>query len=137
MGDRFDLISQIFGWDRSTTVARKNAPIVEDVYESSNYVLNILMQFIKKKKVKKYIPPYKNDWLAFYLNSLYYIVLVLMVSIIGANLNILSEGMHKTKNGNSGLENILRKSFPHTQFAMDRIIIDKSIDTNPQKVGIG
>lgn len=106
-----------------------------DNYESENDIAKRSEDFIKNFKTEGYVPPTKNDWLPFILNCLYYIVLVLIVGIIGANLNILSEGMHKTKNGNSGLENKLRKIFPHTQFAMDKLRIDESIDPYPQKVG--
>jgi hypothetical protein len=106
-----------------------------DNYESENDIAKRSDDFIKNFKTEGYVPPTKNDWLPFILNCLYYIVLVLIVGIIGANLNILSEGMHKTKNGNSGLENKLRKIFPHTQFAMDKLRIDESIDPYPQKVG--
>ena len=108
---------------------------IQNNYESETDITKKSEDFIKNFRVKGYIPPTKNDWLPFILNCFYYIVLVLIVGIIGANLNILSEGMHKTKNGNSGLENKLRKIFPHTQFAMDKLRIDESIDPYPQKVG--
>ena len=108
---------------------------IQNNYESETDITKKSEDFIKNLRVKGYIPPTKNDWLPFILNCFYYIVLVLIVGIIGANLNILSEGMHKTKNGNSGLENKLRKIFPHTQFAMDKLRIDESIDPYPQKVG--
>ena len=108
---------------------------IQNNYESETDITKKSEDFIKNFKVKGYIPPTKNDWLPFILNCFYYIVLVLIIGIIGANLNILSEGMHKTKNGNSGLENKLRKIFPHTQFAMDILRIDESVDPYPQKVG--
>jgi len=108
---------------------------IQNNYESETDITKKSEDFIKNLRVKGYIPPTKNDWLPFILNCFYYIVLVLIVGIIGANLNILSEGMHKTKNGNSGLENKLRKIFPHTQFAMDKLRIDESVDPYPQKVG--
>lgn len=108
---------------------------MEEFYKKKNDITKKSEEFIQNLALKGYIAPKENNWLSFILNSLYYIVLVLIVGIIGGNLNILSEGMHKTKNGNSGLENKLREIFPHTQFAMDKLRIDQSVDPYPQKVG--
>lgn len=124
-----------FDFYSSRTADQQVSDTPVDNYESKNDITKRSEDFIKNFNIERYVPPTKNDWLPFILNCFYYIVLVLIVGIIGANLNILSEGMHKTKNGNSGLENKLRKIFPHTQFAMDKLRIDESIDPYPQKVG--
>ena len=133
--DKMNIIDRVSDFNNSSTADQIDKTEIQNNYNSEVDITKRSEDFIKNFKVKGYIPPTKNDWLPFILNCFYYIVLVLIVGIIGANLNILSEGMHKTKNGNSGLENKLRKIFPHTQFAMDKLRIDESIDPYPQKVG--
>ena len=79
----------------------------------------------------RYEPPKRNNWTDFILNSLYYIVLVLIVGVIGANLNTLGTLGTKALKNNQELENKLRKIFPHTQFADDDLRIDNSVDRYP------
>lgn len=133
--DKMNIIDRVSDFNNSSTADQIDKTEIQNNLKSEVDITKRSEDFIKNFKAKGYKPPTKNDWLPFILNSFYYIVLVLIVGIIGGNLNILSEGMHKTKNGNSGLENKLRKIFPHTQFAMDKLRIDESIDPYPQKVG--
>ena len=86
---------------------------------------NNVLKSLTAKKSELFKVQKKDNWLDFIINGISYVALVMLIGIVGGNLNVLSE---LPKTGVDSLANRIERLFPSTIHADNKLNIDKSID---------
>jgi len=103
---------------------------IEDLetVKTNETIFELIRNRINTSKVIK-LDKKNNNWIGFAVNSLCYTAFILIIGIVGANLEQLSELDEDSPYKNSkALRNKFEKMFKHSIFAQQSLKIDKSVN---------
>ena len=103
---------------------------IEDLetVKTNETIFELIRTRIQTSKVIK-LDKKNNNWVGFAVNSLCYTAFILIIGIVGANLEQLSELDEDSPYKNSkALRNKFEKMFKHSIFAQQSLKIDKSVN---------